>query len=156
LLSGDKSTDSSLFEDVKDKIEMHFNMNPSDKKRMIESFKENNDSVLFIGDGLNDSEALAAAELGISVAEDEFRFTPKCDAIIKSHMIQKLPKILAFGTFTKTALRICLYFSLLYNLFGMTFAILGYVTPLFAAILMPVSSISIVFLSTALIQFKKV
>ncbi len=156
LLSGDKATDSELFDEVKEKIEMHFNMNPSDKKSMIEKFRENNDSVLFIGDGLNDSEALSAAELGISVAEDEFRFTPKCDAIIKSEMIQKLPRILSFGTYTKTALRFCLYFSLLYNLFGMTFAILGYVTPLFAAILMPVSSISIVFLSTALIQFKKV
>lgn len=156
LLSGDKSTDAQLFESVKDKISMHFNLKPTAKKIMIDRFKKNGDHVLFIGDGLNDSEALVAAELGISVAEDEFRFTPKCDAIIKSNVIRKLPKLLSFGSFTKNALRICLYFSLLYNLVGITFAVLGYVTPLFAAILMPVSSISIVFLSTALIQFKKI
>lgn len=156
LLSGDKSTDMSLFNDVEEQITMHFNLSPSDKKEMIIKFKESGDRVLFIGDGLNDSEALINADLGISVAEDEFRFTPKCDAIIKSQVIKKLPQFLSFGSFTKSALRICLYFSLFYNLVGITFAVLGYVTPLFAAILMPVSSISIVFLSTSLIQFKKI
>jgi Cu+-exporting ATPase len=156
LLSGDKSSDVSLFKEVKDKLEMHFNLSPNEKKKIIEEYKVNDDKVLFIGDGLNDSEALKSAEIGISVAEDEFRFTPKCDAIIKGDMIKKLPKILGFGRFTKKALQACLYFSLLYNIVGISFAVMGYVTPLFAAILMPLSSISIVFLSTALIQLRKI
>lgn len=156
LLSGDKAQDAQLFDPVREKVNMHFNLSPSDKKAYIQKFKDEGDQVMFIGDGLNDSEALNVADLGISVAEDEFRFTPKCDAIIKGNVIRKTPSILSFGAFTKSALQICLYFSLIYNLVGITFAVLGYVTPLFAAILMPLSSITIVFLSTILIQLRKV
>ncbi|PWH81281.1 heavy metal translocating P-type ATPase [Brumimicrobium oceani] len=152
LLSGDQSTDEALFTDLEQPIAMHFNLSPTDKKNHIIQFNESGDVVAFIGDGLNDSEALEEAELGISVSEDEFRFTPKCDAIIESEKIKNLKQFFKFGLHAKRVLRICMYFSLTYNTFGITFAFLGYVTPLFAAILMPISSITIVLLSTFLIQ----
>lgn len=152
LLSGDKATDEVLFKDLEQPIDMHFNLSPTDKKNHIIRFNESGDVVAFIGDGLNDSEALEEAELGISVSEDEFRFTPKCDAIIESEQIKKFKSFFKFGLHAKKVLRICMYFSLTYNTFGITFAFLGYVTPLFAAILMPISSITIVLLSTFLIQ----
>lgn len=88
--------------------------------------------------------------------DDVFRFTPSCDAIIKGDQIHRLDRYLAFGHFTKTALTVCMMFSLVYNTVGMTFALMGYVTPLFAAILMPLSSISIVLISTLLIRLKKI
>ncbi|PKR79776.1 heavy metal translocating P-type ATPase [Brumimicrobium salinarum] len=152
LLSGDQATDEVLFEGLNKPIDMHFNLSPTDKKQHIIDFNNAGDVVAFIGDGLNDSEALAEAELGISVSEDEFRFTPKCDAIIESDKIKNLKGFFKFGLHAKKVLRTCMYFSLVYNTFGITFAFLGYVTPLFAAILMPISSISIVLLSTFLIQ----
>ncbi len=156
LLSGDQDTDAQLFEPVKSLIDMHFSMHPDDKSSFIQRLKDDEERVLFVGDGLNDTSALEAADLGVSVAEDEFRFTPKCDAIIKGKKIHALPQFLSFGKFAERALQICLYFSLLYNAVGITFAFMGYVTPLFAAILMPLSSITVVFLSTSLIQFKRI
>jgi Cu+-exporting ATPase len=135
---------------------MYFNQSLSDKRDKILELNVAGDKTAYIGDGLNDSEALKAAHIGISIAEDEFRFTPSSDAIIKSNQIQNLATFFKFGKDASTALRICLYFSLLYNIVGITFAFLGYVTPLFAAILMPLSSITIVFLSTALIQMRRV
>ena len=156
ILSGDKSNDAKLFQDVKGKLEMHFNLTPPEKKTIIEELTKKGEKVMFVGDGLNDSEALMAADLGISVAEDEFRFTPKCDAIIQGNKINRLTNVMRFGKYTRSALKTCLYFSLLYNIVGISFAVMGYVTPLFAAIIMPLSSISIVFLSTALIQFRKI
>jgi Cu+-exporting ATPase len=156
LLSGDQSSDAQLFSDLKSPISMHFNQSPTDKRDKIQVFNSAGDKVAYIGDGLNDSEALKAAYLGISVAEDEFRFTPSSDAIIKSDKIENLNAFFRFGNYTSTALRVCLYFSLLYNTVGITFAFMGYVTPLFAAILMPLSSITIVFLSTALIRMYRV
>lgn len=156
LLSGDHASDAKLFSPLDRPIDMHFKQSPTDKRDIIKTFNSTGDKVAYIGDGLNDSEALKAAYLGISVAEDEFRFTPSSDAIIKSDKIQDLYAFFKFGKYASTALRVCLYFSLLYNTIGITFAFLGYVTPLFAAILMPLSSITIVFLSTALIQMYKV
>lgn len=156
LLSGDQATDEVLFKALEQPIDMYFNLSPTDKKNHIIRFNESGDVVAFIGDGLNDSEALEEAELGISVSEDEFRFTPKCDAIIESDKIKQLKSFFKFGLHAKKVLRICMYFSLTYNTFGITFAFMGYVTPLFAAILMPISSISIVLLSTFLIQPYKI
>ncbi|MGM0479535.1 MAG: heavy metal translocating P-type ATPase [Bacteroidota bacterium] len=156
LLSGDRETDAQLFETVAPLIDMHFSMHPDEKSTFIQHLKDKGERVLFVGDGLNDTGALETADLGVSVAEDEFRFTPKCDAIIKGKKIHVLPQFLAFGRFAERALQVCLYFSLLYNAVGISFAFMGYVTPLFAAILMPLSSITIVFLSTGLIQFKRI
>jgi Cu+-exporting ATPase len=156
LLSGDQASDAKLFESLEKPINMLFGQSPIDKRDKIQEFNKAGDTIGYIGDGLNDSEALKAAHLGISVAEDEFRFTPSSDVIIKSDQVKNLAAYFKFGKYSSTALKICLYFSLLYNTVGITFAFLGYVTPLFAAILMPLSSITIVFLSTMLIQLYKV
>ena len=156
LLSGDHSSDAKLFSDLEQPINMYFNQSPTDKRDKIQALNLKGDKVAYIGDGLNDTEALKSANLGISVAEDEFRFTPSSDAIIKSDKIQNLSAFFKFSKYASRTLRICLYFSLLYNTVGITFAFMGYVTPLFAAFLMPLSSISIVFLSTALIQMYKI
>lgn len=155
ILSGDNESDRILFEQIHTKVDLYFNQNPVDKSDFIKQKSSEGKKVLFLGDGLNDSEALKVSGLGISVADDIFRFTPSCDAIIEGDKIQFLSHFLNFGQYAARALMICMIFSLLYNIIGMTFAILGYVTPLFAAILMPLSSITIVFLSTALIQFKQ-
>ncbi|MEX2483719.1 MAG: HAD-IC family P-type ATPase, partial [Brumimicrobium sp.] len=156
LLSGDHASDAKLFDELEHPISMHFNQSPTDKRDKIQALSNKGNKTVYVGDGLNDSEALKSAHLGISVAEDEFRFTPSSDAIIKSDQIQNLAAFFKFGKYASTALRICLYFSLLYNTVGITFAFMGYVTPLFAAILMPLSSITIVFLSTALIRMYKI
>ena len=155
LLSGDKPADAVLFEELAD-FEMHFELTPGEKRAYIEKLEQNGAKVAFIGDGLNDSEALNSATLGISVADDVFRFTPSCDAIISGDKVNLLPAFFRFGKHANKALIACMIFSLLYNSVGMTFALMGYVTPLFAAILMPLSSISVVFLSTAIVQWKKV
>lgn len=152
LLSGDSSQDASLFEELGSEFKMYFNQNPSDKRAFIKQIESEENKIAFIGDGLNDSEALNQASLGISVADDVFRFTPSCDAIIDSKNINKIKSFFDFGKYTTFALNVCMVFSLLYNIIGITFALMGYVTPLFAAILMPLSSITIVFLSTFLIR----
>lgn len=156
ILTGDNESDKVLFDRLKVDVPIYFNQSPIEKRNFIEEKSNSGKKVLFLGDGLNDSEALRMSELGISVADDIFRFTPSCDAIIEGDKIKYLPSFLAFGKFTAKALLICMIFSLLYNIIGMTFAVLGYVTPLFAAILMPLSSITIVLLSTALIQFRRI
>ena len=156
LLSGDSDQDRKLFDSLDGKIDLHFNQNPTEKKEFIHQLEQQGEHVAYIGDGLNDTEALSAATLGISVADDVFRFTPSCDAIVKGDSINRLSNYLKFGKYTTNALKACMMFSLVYNTVGMTFALLGYVTPLFAAILMPLSSISIVLMSTLLIRLKKI
>jgi len=110
---------------------------------------------MMIGDGLNDSGALAKADVGIAISEDVFQFSPNSNGILEASKLHKLTTILTASNFARTVLKICLAFSVFYNVIGLGFAISGNLTPLVAAVLMPISSISIVIISTVFIHFRK-
>lgn len=149
ILSGDSEKDKATLQDeIPALSEMHFGKTPQDKKDYIEALQNNDSNVLMVGDGLNDAGALKKAHVGVAISEDIFRFTPGSDAIIDAEALQNLPLLLSISRFSRTILWICYVFSILYNIVGLTFAISGELTPLVAAILMPLSSITIVFIST--------
>ena len=155
VLSGDQNLDAPKLIEMGFKNEnLHFNMKPNDKAQLIKTWQQQGKKVLFIGDGLNDVGALGLAEVGIALSEDMFRFTPSSDAILDAKYLDKLPELVRLGRYAKRVLQICLAFSLSYNVFGLSIAISGQLTPLFAAIFMPVSSITIVVLSTVLVRHK--
>jgi Cu+-exporting ATPase len=157
ILSGDKDKDRELLTLFFPKNStILFERSPKDKLDYIVQLKENGSKVLMIGDGLNDSGALGKADVGIAVSEDIFRFSPASDAIIEASQLNRLPQLIAVSKFSNTVLKVCLIFSLSYNFVGLSFAISGNLSPLIAAILMPISSITVVLLSTFLIQFKRI
>lgn len=149
LLSGDDVRDEEKFTSIFPKnSKIYFNQTPLSKMEYVEQLKQEGKSVLMIGDGLNDVGAIKKSDLGISVSENIFQFTPSSDAIIASDSLAKISNLLKIALFSKTILRICLLFSILYNFIGLSFAISGQLSPIVAAILMPVSSITIVFIAT--------
>jgi Cu+-exporting ATPase len=156
VLSGDKDKDKSLMESIFPKGSvLLFEQTPKDKLVYIQTLKSAGKHVLMVGDGLNDAGALGIADVGIAVSEDVFRFTPSSDAIIEASKLNSLDKLLAISNFSKTVLKVCLAFSVSYNIVGLSFAISGNLTPLVAAILMPISSITVVLISTFLVLLKK-
>ena len=157
VLSGDKDKDMELLKSFfPENSTILFERSPKDKLDYIVHLKEKGSKVLMIGDGLNDSGALGKADVGIAVSEDIFRFTPASDAIIEASKLAHLPQLLAVSTFSSTVLVACLLFSLSYNVVGLSFAISGNLSPLVAAILMPISSITVVLMSTFLVNFKRI
>jgi Cu+-exporting ATPase len=156
VLSGDKDSDKSLLESFfPTNAKILFEQTPKDKLVYIKELKNQGKHVMMIGDGLNDAGALGSADVGIAVSEDVFRFTPSSDAIIEASKLSSLDKLMMISRFSKTVLRACLIFSLSYNVVGLSFAISGNLSPLIAAILMPISSITVVLLSTFLVFWKK-
>ena len=155
ILSGDNEKDKETLLAIfpKNTI-MLFNQSPSSKSDYIQTLKKQGRHVLMIGDGLNDAGALGKADVGIAVSEDIFRFTPSSDAILEASTLNQLPKFLSVSNYAKTVLKTCLSFSISYNLIGLSFAVSGTMTPLIAAILMPISSITVVGLSTFLVLIK--
>lgn len=144
LLSGDNEQDagklSRLFPNWK---VMLFNQSPVQKLEFIEELKSEGKHVVMIGDGLNDAGALSASNFGIAISDDMSAFSPACDAIAESSSLHKLNELVHF---TRVAFRVIIasfMISLLYNLTGLGFAITGNLSPLVAAILMPLSSVSI-------------
>ena len=153
ILSGDNDKDLELmlkagFEE--DRI--WFDHDPVMKKKFIEEQKSKGDLVLMVGDGLNDTGALQASDFGIAVADNIYGYLPKCDAILEGRSVPKLSKILKLGTRINTVLKLCFALSISYNLIGLYFAVTGQLSPLIAAILMPLSSISVVVLTSVLLR----
>jgi Cu+-exporting ATPase len=155
VLSGDHSQDKPALLQL-GFLEAHifFEQTPQQKAAQIQALQQKGKNVIYIGDGINDVGALGSANVGIALSEDMFRFTPSSDAILEAKYLLQIPQILVLGRYAKRVLQICLAFSLSYNIFGLSVAISGQLTPLFAAILMPISSITIVLLSTLLIHWK--
>lgn len=121
-----------------------FNQSPMEKLQAIESFQQEGKHVCMIGDGLNDAGALRKADLGIAVSDDINNFSPGCDAILDGESFSKLPDFFLFSKDAVKVIHMSFGISLLYNVIGLSFAIQGVMSPLFAAILMPISTVTII------------
>jgi Cu+-exporting ATPase len=130
-----------------------FNQTPQNKLDMVKQLQEQHKKVLMLGDGLNDAGALMQSDTGIAVSDNSAQFSPACDAIIDGSQVGKIHQFLAYAKSGKKIVTASFILSILYNFVGLSFAVQGTMSPIVAAILMPVSSISIVLLVTALSSF---
>ena len=135
------------------KTQFLFRQTPEDKLRYIESIQAKDKKVLMIGDGLNDAGALKKADIGISVTDNIAHFTPASDVIMEASVFRYLPLFLKFSRWSRHIIIVSFVISFLYNIIGLGFAVSGQLTPLFAAILMPLSSITVVGFSTLAVNF---
>lgn len=149
LLSGDNDKDKEqLSAFFLQENNLHFNQSPADKLDFIEGLQHNNNKVIMIGDGLNDAGALKAATIGISITENTAHFSPASDVIMDASMFEQLPAFLRFSKHTLRVIHCSFVISLIYNLIGLSFAVQGTLSPVFAAILMPVSSVTVIAFTT--------
>ncbi len=122
-------------------------LSPSDKLEAIDILRRDGRGVMMLGDGLNDAGALRHSDVGIAVTENIHSFSPACDAILEAHRLPHLPSFLRFSRFTTYVVMVCFGVSLLYNVIGISVAASGHLSPLFAAVLMPLSSVSVLLIS---------
>ncbi|ANW95696.1 ATPase [Wenyingzhuangia fucanilytica] len=145
ILSGDNDASLTfLQEKLSLKTKYYFHQSPQDKLNHIKASQQENKTVMMVGDGLNDAGALLQSDIGIAVAEDVNVFSPASDAIIDANKINQIPQFFKLCSASLGVVKISFLLSILYNVVGLYFAISGLLTPLIAAILMPLSSITIV------------
>lgn len=146
LLSGDNERErkylSPLFPEG---AQLRFRQSPHDKLAFVRELSaEHGRQVLMIGDGLNDAGALRRANVGMVITETANNFTPASDAIVEGKLFDRLPDLLRYAKGSVYLVYMAFFFALVYNVIGLSFAVRGALSPVVAAILMPLSSITIV------------
>ncbi len=143
LLTGDATVDPEV-QRVFANDEVRTACSPPDKAAHVRELQEQGRRVLMVGDGLNDAGALQQSDVGISVSETSAALTPASDAILDARHIQQLPAAVHLTRQARRIVVASLVISLAYNITGVSFAVAGKLTPLIAAILMPLSSVTVV------------
>lgn len=151
VISGDNESEKSYLESLNIPSEnLHFNSSPEDKLNYIKKLQKEGKKTLMVGDGLNDAGALKQSDVGFAINENVYNFSPSCDGIILAEKFADITRFLKFSKQSLDIVKISIGISFLYNVVGLSFAVTGHLTPLVAAILMPLSSISVVIVVTIL------
>ncbi len=154
LLSGDHANEEKRMREIFPvHIELKFDQNPHDKMDYISDLQKNGKYVAMLGDGLNDSGALKQSQVGIAVTDDTGIFTPACDGILHGSKMNLLNSFLNLSKSATRILKIAFGISFFYNIIALSFAVTGNLSPLVAAILMPMSSVSVVGFSTLAVSW---
>ena len=145
VLSGDNDGEREFLEGfLPPNTSLIFNQKPEQKLLFIKDLQEKGCNVMMIGDGLNDAGALAQSNVGISVSENVNVFSPACDAILDASEFQNMSRFLQLSKKAIQIIKMSFTLSLLYNIIGLSFAVTGNLKPLVAAVIMPLSTITIV------------
>ncbi len=145
VLSGDNDSERGNLKKIFGAgTNLSFNQSPQQKLDFIKLLQQDKKNVLMVGDGLNDAGALMQSQVGIAVSENSAQFSPASDAILDSNKVLLLDKFISYARAGKRIVMASFILSILYNIVGLSFAVQGILSPMIAAILMPVSSISIV------------
>jgi Cu+-exporting ATPase len=148
LLSGDNDSEREKLKNYFDPAKMFFNQKAQEKMDFIRSLQQKGKKVLMTGDGLNDAGAFLQSEVALSIADDIYHFSPAGDAIVEASQIGKLGRFIGFAHISLRIVKISFTISFLYNIVGLSYALSGQLSPVVAAILMPVSSVSVVAFAT--------
>lgn len=141
LLSGDQKEKVRHIATILglEKEEWQAEMTPDDKARQVRGM--NDDDTLFIGDGANDSLALEAALCGGSPVTGRSFLEHKADFYFLGASLRFVSTLLGVAKLRQRAVRRVFTFALAYNIGAVAVSLAGHMSPLFAAILMPMSSV---------------
>ena len=145
ILSGDNDGERKILEKMlPSNTVLVFNQKPEQKLQYIEQLQKKSRNVMMVGDGLNDAGALAQSNIGIVISENVNVFSPACDGIVDASKFESIGFLMNYSKNAMKTIYMSFGLSLLYNIVGLSYAVTGELAPVVAAIIMPLSTITIV------------
>lgn len=154
VLSGDTDKDRKVLQNIfPPDVSIGFEQSPHNKLEAILNKQKNGEKVMMLGDGLNDAGALKQSDFGIAITDNINNFTPGCDAILKGSSLNHLPNFYKLSKDGLKVIKMSFAIAIFYNCIGLFYAVQGTLYPLVAAILMPISTITIISFTSIATRF---
>ena len=144
LLSGDRRPVAEAIAAQLGGMEVIAEVLPQDKERVIRQLQQEGHAVAMVGDGINDAPALMRADVGIAIGSGTDVSIDSADIVLMSDELHKVWLAKRLSTRTLKTIRQNMKISFLYNLIMVPTAMMALVTPLVAAIAMPMSSLAVI------------
>ncbi len=144
LLSGDRRSTAEAIADRLGGMAVIAEVLPEDKDRVIGALQQNQHKVAMVGDGVNDAPALVRANVGIALGSGTDVSIASSDIVLMSSELEKVRLASALSRRTLRTIRQNIGISITYNLIMVPLAMMAFVTPLVAAVSMPISSLLVI------------
>jgi len=144
LLSGDKQAVAEAIAEELGGMNVIAEVLPQEKDSVIQNLQQQGQQVAMIGDGVNDAPALIRADVGIAIGSGTDVSMESADIVLLSNEMDKIRLAAALSRRTLRTIRQNIGLSIAYNIIMVPLAMMAFVTPLFAAIAMPISSLAVI------------
>ena len=144
LLSGDKQAVAESIADELGGMNVIAEVLPSEKDKVIQNLQAQGQQVAMIGDGINDAPALIRSDVGIAIGSGTDVSMESADIVLLSNELDKIRLAADLSRRTLRTIRQNIAMSITYNIIMVPLAMMTFVTPLFAAIAMPISSLAVI------------
>ncbi|GAA5414922.1 heavy metal translocating P-type ATPase [Ureaplasma ceti] len=143
MISGDNEIAVKYVADQLGIEHYYYDVKPSEKQGIIESIQQKGKSVAYVGDGINDLEALKQSDLSIAINKENSIANAVSDVLILNKEVMSILKTVTLTKITRKMILFNLIWTFVYNLITLPLTIVGFIPAFIAVFIMAASDISV-------------
>lgn len=144
LLSGDSKTVTKNISNLTGILKFEAEVLPENKSEKVKEYQNSGKKVIMVGDGINDAPALAQSNVGIAIGNGTDVAIESADVVLMNGDLSGVVKSIRLSKNTIRVIKQNLFWAFIYNVIGIPLAASGLLNPMFAALAMSLSSVSVI------------